>query len=161
MYNHLYKYLKENDILHEIQFGFQSGYSTNDAIVQLVDKIFYSFEKEQLILRVFINLSFHQIQIIYHFILLKTLSFYGITDKTHAWFLSYLSTRKQYIHMSENSKTDLKYVTCGVSQGFILVPLLFLVYANNPPTASRLLDSTNFTDGILTFSLIIRTLNTS
>ena len=57
MYNHLYKYLKENDILHEIQFGFQSGYSTNDAIVQLVDKIFYSFEKEQLILRVFITLS--------------------------------------------------------------------------------------------------------
>ena len=59
MYNCLYKYLKENNILYEKQFdlkennilyeeqfGFQGGYSTIDAIVQLVDKIFYSFEKE-------------------------------------------------------------------------------------------------------------------
>ena len=47
MYNRLYKYLKESNVLYEKQFGFQSGYSTNDAIVQLVDKIFDSFEKEQ------------------------------------------------------------------------------------------------------------------
>ena len=47
MYNRLCKYLKESNVLYEKQFGFQSGYSTNDAIVQLVDKIFDSFEKEQ------------------------------------------------------------------------------------------------------------------
>ena len=40
MYNRLYKHLKENKILYEKQFGFQSGYSTNDAIVQLVEKNF-------------------------------------------------------------------------------------------------------------------------
>ena len=77
MYNRLYKYLKENNILYEKQFGFQSGYSTNDAIVQLVDK----------------NL---------------------------AWFESYLSNRKQHIEKGENSKTDLKYVTCGVPKDLFL-----------------------------------------
>ena len=55
MHNHLYKYLKENNILYEKQFGFQSGYSTNDAIVQLVDNIFNSFEKEQFTLWIFID----------------------------------------------------------------------------------------------------------
>ena len=35
----------------------QSRYSTNDAIVQLVDKIFYSFEKEQFTLGVVIDFS--------------------------------------------------------------------------------------------------------
>ena len=40
MYNRLYKYLKENNILYDKQFGFQSGYSNNDAIEQLVNKIF-------------------------------------------------------------------------------------------------------------------------
>ena len=57
-----------------------------------------------------------------------------------------LPNRKQYIEISENSKTDLKYVTCGVPQGSILGPLLFLVYVNDLPNASRLLDPTMFAD---------------
>ena len=57
MCNRLYKYLKENNILYEKQFGFQSRHSTNGAIVQLVVKIFDSFGKEQFALGVFIGLS--------------------------------------------------------------------------------------------------------
>ena len=79
-------------------------------------------------------------------ILLKKLKFYGITDENLGWFESYLSNRKQYIEIGENSKTDLKYVTCGVSQGSILGPLLFLVYVNDLPNASRLLDPIMFAD---------------
>ena len=113
MYNRLYKYLKENNILYEKQFGFQSGYSTNDAIIQLVDKIFYSFEKEQFTLGVFIDLS-KVFDTVDHSILLKKLKFYGITDKNLAWFESCLSNRMLYIEIGEDSKTGLKYVTCGV-----------------------------------------------
>ena len=40
MYSRLYKHLKENNILYEKQFGLHSGYSTNDAIIQLADKVF-------------------------------------------------------------------------------------------------------------------------
>ena len=145
MYNHLSKYLKENNILYEKQFGFQSGYSTNDAIVQLVDKIFDSFEKEQFTLGVSIDLP-KAFDIVDHSILLKKLKFYGITDKNLAWFESYLSNRKQYIEISENSKTDLKYLTCDVPQGSILGPLLFLVYVNDLSNTSRLLDPIMFSD---------------
>ena len=126
MYNRPYKYLKENNILYEKQFGFQGGYSTSDAIVQLVDKTFDSFEKEQFTLEVFIDLS-KAFDTVDRSILLKKLKLYGITDKNLAWFQSYLSNRKQYIEIGENSKTDPKYVTCGVPQGSILGPLLFLV----------------------------------
>ena len=113
MYNRLYKYLKENNTLYEKQFGFQSGYSTNDAIIQLVDKIFYSFEKEQFTLGVFIDLS-KVFDTVDHSILLIKLKFYGITDKNLAWSESYLSNRMLYIEIGEDSKTGLKYVTCGV-----------------------------------------------
>ena len=145
MYNCLYKYLKENNILYEKQFGFQSGYSTSNAIVQFVDKIFDSFEKEQFTLGVFIDLS-EAFDTVDHSLLLKKLKLYGITDKNLTWFESYLSNRKQYIEIGENSKTYLKYVTCGVPQGSILGSLLFLVYVNDLPNAFRLLDPITFAD---------------
>ena len=130
IYNCLYKYLKENNILYEKQFGFQSGYFTNNAIVQLADKIFDSFAKEQFTLGVFIDLikAFNTVG---HSILLKNLKLYGITGKNLAWFKSYLSNTKQYIEIGENSKTDLKRVTCGIPQGSIIGPPLFLVYVND------------------------------
>ena len=83
MYNRLYKYLKENNILYEKQFGFQGGYSTRDAIFQLVDNIFDSFEKEQFTIGFFIDLS-KAFDTVYHSILLKKLKLDGITDKNLA-----------------------------------------------------------------------------
>ena len=35
MHNRLYKYLTDNNLLYKKQFGFQVGYSTDHAIVQL------------------------------------------------------------------------------------------------------------------------------
>ena len=47
MYNRLYKYLTDNNILYKKQFGFQEGHSTEQAIVQLVDRTRNSFESNQ------------------------------------------------------------------------------------------------------------------
>ena len=119
MCNLLYKYLKEDNILYEKRFNFQVGYSTSDAIIQFVDKIFDSFEKEQFTLGVFIDLS-KAFDTVDHSILLKKLKLYCITDKNLAWFQSYLSNRKQYSEIGENSKTDPNYVTCGVPKDLFL-----------------------------------------
>ena len=81
-----------------------------------------------------------------HSILLKKSKSYGISDKNLAWFESYLSDRKEYIEIGEDSKIDLKYVTCGDPQGPIFGPLLFLVFANDLPNASRSLDPIMFAD---------------
>ena len=89
MYNHLNKYLKENNILYEKQFGFQGGYSTSDALVQFVGKIFDSFEKDQFTLGVFIDLP-NASDTVDHSILLKRWKPYGITDKNLGGFQSYL-----------------------------------------------------------------------
>ena len=47
MYNRLYKYLTDNNMLYKKQSGFQEGRSTEHAIVQLVDQIRNSFESKQ------------------------------------------------------------------------------------------------------------------
>ena len=44
IYNHLYQYLTENKILCLQQFSFQTGHSTENAIVQLLDQFIESFE---------------------------------------------------------------------------------------------------------------------
>ena len=47
MYKLLQKYLKDQNILYDKQFGFQSGHSTEHAIAELVDQIYETFEKNE------------------------------------------------------------------------------------------------------------------
>ena len=53
MYNHLYKYLTDQKILHPQQFGFRKGHSTEHAIAQLVDQIYESFKNNNFTVGIF------------------------------------------------------------------------------------------------------------
>ena len=144
MYNRLYQDLTENEILYPKQFRFQTGHSTEHAIVQLIDQILESFEYNKYTLGVFIDLS-KAFDTVDDSILLKKLELYGVTDRNHSWFKNYLSNRKQFvINIKEN--TELETITCGVPQGSILGPLLFLLYVNDLKNASNLLDPIMYAD---------------
>ena len=145
MYNRLQKYLKDQNILYDKQFGFRTGHSTEHAIAQLVDQIYEAFEKNEYTLGVFIDLS-KAFDTVDHSILLRKLELYGITDRNYAWIKSYLSNRLQYIQIDENSRTEFCVVKCGVPQGSILGPLLFLLYVNDLKNASSVLNPIMFAD---------------
>ena len=158
MYNHLYKYLKENNILYEKQFGFQGGYSTSDAIVQLVGKIFDSFEKDQFTLGVFIDLP-NAFDTVDHSILLKRWKTYGITDKNLGGFQSYLiesstlkqvKIAKQILNMLLVASSKDRFLHHFCSQYMLTTCQLHLACQVQLCLPM-----------ILTFSLTIRTLNTS
>jgi len=55
---------------------------------------------------------------------------YEIRGHVHSWSHDYLSDRKQYVCLS-GVNSDLNVVTCGVPQGSVLGPLLFLLYVND------------------------------
>ena len=125
MYNRLYKYLTDNNILYKKQFGFQTGHSTEHAVIQLVDQINSNVEKDQYTLGVFIDLS-KAFDTVDHKILIAKLENYGIKGINLLWFISYLEHCKQFIQY-DISSTSYKSIICGVPQGSVLGPLLFLI----------------------------------
>ena len=144
MYNRLYNYLISNSILYKKQFGFQSSNSTEYAIMELVDQISNSFDSNKFTLGVFIDLS-KAFDTVDHNIMLEKLKHYGASGNNLAWFKSYLDRRKQFIYFDQ-SKTECCYVTCGVLQGSILGPLLFLLYVNDLPNTSKIINPLMFAD---------------
>ena len=145
MYNRLQKYLKDQNILYDNQFGFQTGHSTDHGIAQLVDQIYEAFEKNEYTLGKFIDL-FKAFDTVDHSILLRKLELYGITGRSYAWIKSHLSNRLQYIQVDEKCRTEYCVVKCGVPHGYILGPLLFLLYASDLKNASSVLDPIMFAD---------------
>ena len=56
----------------------------------------------------------------------------GFSEKVLSWFESYLSGRSFKVNINKRF-SDPGYLTCGISQGSLLDPLLFLLYVNDMP----------------------------
>ena len=81
-----------------------------------------------------------------HRIILNKLEYNGIRGVANDWFASYLSNRRQFVSLF-GTNSDYQTVTCGVPQGSVLGSLLFLLYINDMPKCSNILEFNLFADG--------------
>ena len=80
-----------------------------------------------------------------HKLLLTKLEHYGIRGVAFDWIKSYLCERKQYVSVN-SCNSEAMNVVCGVPQGSILGPKLFILYVNDVCNVSSLLRFVLFAD---------------
>ena len=137
-------YLDLHNIIYPEQFGLRAGFSTTHSLISITETIKKTVEEKKYGCGVFIDLK-RAFDTVNHDILHLKLEHYGINDKAFTWFKSYLTDRKQFASLN-GVESNMNIISCGVPQGSVLGPLLFLLYINDLPNISKRLKLFLFAD---------------
>ena len=144
VFDQLYQYFTDNDLIFTSQYGFRKLHSTELASIELIDRIAQYMDSGKLPLSIFLDLS-KAFDTLDHSILLDKLKFYGISNTPLRWFQSYLRSRQQFVEF-DGTCSGITFINTGVPQGSILGPLLFLIYMNDIHMASDKFDMILYAD---------------
>ncbi|KAK3094300.1 hypothetical protein FSP39_000043 [Pinctada imbricata] len=127
----MYDYLKENDLLMKEQSGFRKSHSCQTALTKLTEKWITDIDNGNMTGVSLLDFR-KAFDLVNHKILIDKMKYYNFTNETLNWLESYLSNRTQTVHIG-NVSSNLSAITCGVPQGSVLGPVLFLLYINDLP----------------------------
>ena len=149
MYSRLISFIDKYKTLYKYQFGFRAKHSTNMALILLIDKISNALNNGDVACGVFLDFS-KAFDTVNHDILLDKLCNYGIRGICLKWIKDYLCNREQYVSY-DNTCSEKCKILCGVPQGSILGPLMFLLYINDLSSVSKIVFTILFADDTSVF----------
>ena len=128
-------YLKENDLFYKFQSGFRTSFSTDTCLTYLTDYIRHDMDNGLYTGMVMIDLQ-KAFDTVNHSLLSDKLQALGLNNVSVSWFDSYLANRTQKVDIN-GTFSKPRMVPCGVPQGYLLGPLLFLIYVNDMKSAVK------------------------
>ena len=150
LHTQITNFINKNNILHQYQYGFRELLSTDLALAQISKDISDKMEESKYTCSVFIDLA-KAFDTVDHSILLSKLYNYGLRGNAAKLILDYLTNRTQTTIIN-GIKSNPEKITCGVPQGSILGPLLFILFINDLPNQSNLTTRLFADDACLSYS---------
>ena len=159
VYNRLYKLFEDYKLVYNLQFEFRQKLSTTHTLIHLTEKIPEQLGSGKYGCRIFVDFQ-KAFDTVDHTILTQKLNYYGVRGKANNWFSSYLKNRTQFVTIN-GFNSELKEINCGVPQGSILGPLLFLIYINDLHYSIKFCKVHHFADdtNLINFNSSIKVIN--
>ena len=129
IFEYLYNYLQEHEILTKYQSGFRPNDSTTNQLLEMYYIILENLDKRKDIKFIFCDVSKAFDKVWHRGLLHKLKKKHGISRNLHKWFESYVCQRRQRV-INEGFKSTWMTTTAGVPQVSVLGPYLFLLYIN-------------------------------
>ena len=129
VHSQITKYIEENNLYSAHQGGFRKGRSIIDTIADFTDEVLLDINEGLSTVALFVDMR-KAFDTVDHSILLQKISRLGLHPETTAWLAHYLSERVQKTY-ANGQLSSAANITCGVPQGSILGPMLYLIYVND------------------------------